>query len=325
MPTKNNINTNDISVVVQGPIDKCITSKCLEKIRKLIIGAEIILSTWEGSDVTGLDYDKVVFSKDPGGFKDRMNASFFNNTLRQLISTEAGIKVCNRKYILKMRSDIILKSLDFFKYIGRYSVREKNFIFLKNKVIISSFFTKRYLSHNNIIQPVPFHISDWIAFGTNEDIKKLYCLELPKEPYFSWYFTFNNYDYKKINLLNCSHQYAPEQYIMTKAFSKQYDLNFINYMDYNEKNIKLSNDLIQNNFIILDPWQFRFISGKVKNGRDYYQRWSKFEFCIPRNLWNGLYTNYVYEKKYSLIDREFKIEFSKKIKHKILKFIHIFY
>ena len=43
----NGIDTNDISVVVQGAIDQINTPKCLRSIRKRLPGAEIILSTWE--------------------------------------------------------------------------------------------------------------------------------------------------------------------------------------------------------------------------------------------------------------------------------------
>ena len=62
----NGIDTNDISVVVQGAIDQINTPKCLRSIRKRLPGAEIILSTWEGSPIDGLDYDKLVLNKDPG-------------------------------------------------------------------------------------------------------------------------------------------------------------------------------------------------------------------------------------------------------------------
>ena len=60
------IDTKDISIVVQGAVDPKNTPKCLTSIRKYLPGAEIILSTWEGTDCTGLDYDVLVLNKDPG-------------------------------------------------------------------------------------------------------------------------------------------------------------------------------------------------------------------------------------------------------------------
>ena len=63
------IETKDIAVVVQGAIDKENTPKCLMSIRKFLPDAEIILSTWEDSDVAGLDYDNLLLNKDPGGYR----------------------------------------------------------------------------------------------------------------------------------------------------------------------------------------------------------------------------------------------------------------
>jgi hypothetical protein len=75
------INHNDISVIVQGAIDKDLTKKSLESIRAFMPEAEIILSTWEDSDLTSLDYDKLVLSKDPGFIK----VNLLGNTNRQIV------------------------------------------------------------------------------------------------------------------------------------------------------------------------------------------------------------------------------------------------
>lgn len=73
------IKPKDISVVVQGAINKEITPRCLQSIRTLLPNAEIILSTWEGSDVDGLDYDKLVLNKDPGAVKCDVIDNAYNN------------------------------------------------------------------------------------------------------------------------------------------------------------------------------------------------------------------------------------------------------
>ena len=93
------INSNEISVVVQGAIDKENTPKCLKSIRKVFPQAEIILSTWEGANVEGLDYDEVIFNKDPGGVKDPFVPTFTNNLLRQMVSTKSGVKKAGRKQL----------------------------------------------------------------------------------------------------------------------------------------------------------------------------------------------------------------------------------
>jgi hypothetical protein len=64
------INSSELSFVVQGPIYQDITDKVCESIREYFPECEIVLSTWEGSSIEGLKYDKVVFSKDPGSTKN---------------------------------------------------------------------------------------------------------------------------------------------------------------------------------------------------------------------------------------------------------------
>ena len=62
------IDSKDISVVIQGAIDPIETKKCISSIKQYLPGAEIILSTWENSNLEGLEYDHLVLSKDPGAF-----------------------------------------------------------------------------------------------------------------------------------------------------------------------------------------------------------------------------------------------------------------
>ena len=116
------INTEDISVVVQGAVDKENTPLCLKSIRKYLPGSEIILSTWKGTNIESLDYDKVMLNSDPGGYKDRYVHTFTNNTLRQLVSTKNGLRRATRKYIIKMRSDLILRSNSFLTYFEKFTM-----------------------------------------------------------------------------------------------------------------------------------------------------------------------------------------------------------
>ncbi|MBN1049908.1 WavE lipopolysaccharide synthesis family protein [Clostridium botulinum] len=317
------IKTEDISVVVQGAVDKKNTQLCLKSIRKYLPGAEIILSTWKGTDVNGLDYDKVMLNADPGGYKDKYVDTFTNNTLRQLVSTQNGLKRATRKYSIKVRSDLIFKSCKFIKYFNEFPKRNSEYTFFEHRVVISSFFAKKFLYSDGRIQPVPFHISDWFSFGLTKDIIKLYDIDLPVEPDFSWYLYENEYKGQKINLLNASHQYAPEQYIAYTAFKKQFDIKFKHYMDYNEENIIYSDKLMANNFIILSPTQFRFICGKKNAGIDQYRKWTKFPILTPTLLWKGLYRFDVYLEDYKkYCDKDFFIPKRIRIKRYIESIFH---
>lgn len=107
-----NIESQDISVVVQGAIELEYIKKLLKSIRKFLPKAEIIVSTWEGTDVNYLDYDILQINKDPGcevftvfGKKHNLN--------RQILSTKNGIKRTTRKYVLKIRSDMYFDNINF--------------------------------------------------------------------------------------------------------------------------------------------------------------------------------------------------------------------
>lgn len=95
------IDSQDISVVVQGAISKEETPKCLKSIRKFLPNAEIVLSTWEGSDVSFLNglYDILLLNKDPGaGYYYKTETTVkYNNINRQLFSTQKGLKKSNKK------------------------------------------------------------------------------------------------------------------------------------------------------------------------------------------------------------------------------------
>ena len=92
------INTNDISVVVQGAIVPNLTAACLLSVREHLPGAEIILSTWIGMDVSNLSYDILLLNKDVGTVKYDFIYNNFNNCNRQLYSTQQGLIKVSKKY-----------------------------------------------------------------------------------------------------------------------------------------------------------------------------------------------------------------------------------
>lgn len=295
----NGIDTKDITVIVQGAVDKLNTPLCLAGIRRNIPDSEIILSTWEGSEATELDCDMVLFNKDPGGVQDKFQKNFVNNTLRQLLSTQNGVERASGKYIMKIRSDLIFRSCAFLKYFECFGSRDERYELFSHRVIFSAFFSKKFVSSPIEDQPVPFHISDWIAFGKSEDIRFLYDIPLPEEPMNSWYLSINKYIGVKTDLLHASHQYAPEQYIFYHACKKNFpNIQFEHYLDYDRANIMISEKIIANNCIILDPKQFKFICGKEKAGGDYYKRWTRYPITWPKLLKRGLYSHEVFLRDY---------------------------
>ena len=168
------ISSKEISVVVQGAIDKKLTSKCLKSIREHLPEAEIILSTWEGSNVEGLDYDILLLNQDPGGYKHDFaiyNAPrSMNNFNRQLVSTLNGIKKVNRKYILKLRTDLILTNSNFLSYWNLFESRDSEYTLFKHRVLCSSIYSRENSCQSGTGFPTPFHPSDFWFFGLATDL-----------------------------------------------------------------------------------------------------------------------------------------------------------
>jgi len=248
------MNPKNISVIVQGAISKNETSKCLNSIRQYLPGAEIILSTWEGSEVTKLDYDVLVMSRDPGSFACEKTGKFPNNMNRQLLSTKEGLKYAHREYIMKLRADLILTSGKFLTHFTRYPARCDDYMLFKQKILTSMLVSRFDLNlKNKSLVPIPFHPSDWWFFGLNEDIKTYFDTELPKEPEFSSYFLqAENLD-KKSPFRNCYFKFCPEQYFCYACFSKHFpEIEMEDCSDITEDIVRQSRMILVNNFIMLN-------------------------------------------------------------------------
>lgn len=259
------MNSKDISVVVQGAIDKKLTPKCLKSIRKYLPEAEIILSTWEGSAVSGLDYDILLLNQDPSGYKHDFaiynKTRSMNNFNRQLVSTCNGVLKASRKYCLKVRSDIILKNSDFLKYWDKFAIRNNEYKLFSHRVLCSSLFSREYSCQSGTGFPTSFHPSDFWLFGLTNDLKD-YFINCPLQTEVE----ASNWDFKYPN--RCPYatplwKFAPEQFFCVNWVKKYYsNLQFEDWSDWNSQNIELSNNILYNNFIFLGLEQSGIYSAK---------------------------------------------------------------
>lgn len=250
------IDFRDISVVVQGPIvggpddsnDVRLTHRCVESIRRHLSGAEIIISTWEGSNLIGLSHDIAVFSTDPGGCIFHKDKKYFNNINRQLVSTLAGLRVASKKYCIKIRSDMELTGSDFLKYFGVFLARNEELSFLKERVLVSTVYSRN--PHRNL--PFAFHPSDWFCFGYLEDVLDMWDVPLADEPGMSRYFEFNdrpNPDFFP-HFLN---KYFPEQYLWVNFLRKHVQVDFDFFADKRNSVLDFSEKSLSANLVLLDP------------------------------------------------------------------------
>lgn len=245
------IKSQDISVVIQGALDHNYIYKTLKSIRKKLPKAEIILSTWEGTDVSELDYDVLVLNKDPGAEIFTPDGKRQNQN-RQIISTQNGIKKATRKYVLKIRSDMKIKGTRFLTYFGKYIKRNPECKILKERILINSLYTRNSLMQKSKkeLQPYLFHPSDWMMFGLKEDILNIWDIPLAPEPETSQYFV----DHPNLpHAGGCLTRWHAEQYIWLSFLKKnKVKLDYDNYWVYNEKFRRLSELSIVNNTTLLE-------------------------------------------------------------------------
>ncbi len=250
----------DVTVVMQGAIDPTWTPIGLESLRKYMKGSRVILSTWEGEDVAGLDYDEVIFNKDPGVLERDIS---IRNMNRQVVSSLGGIQKVKTKYVLKIRSDTILVGDDFLRFFDRYPVRDSDFVFFQSKIVVSDFM-QRYQEECWL----PYFVRDFWYFGLTKELKHFFD-SIP-------IFDDDSLREKLSKDYNNKRDFSPEQVMTIAAFSTKF--KDVKYEDiYNQKAFRIADIYIANNFIPISLFQSKILSvGKyighilANNGNDFY-------------------------------------------------------
>ncbi|MDD4855882.1 MAG: WavE lipopolysaccharide synthesis family protein [Sulfuricurvum sp.] len=238
------ISFQDISVVVQGPISEY-TEQTLQSVRKILPEAELILSTWKGSDIKNLEYDIAVLSNDPGGYEFCLDCGQLYNVNRLIVSTFEGIKRANKPYVLKLRSDMELHSSEFLNFFGFCPVKTE-YSFLNQKILIGNIYTRNpHFSEKKIL----FHIGDFFYFGQKEDLLTIFDIRLATQniaSYFKIHEPFIEYNTK----IFC--KYFPEQFIWLSFVQKYHSVDLKHPFDSNKKLIELHDKILVSNTILID-------------------------------------------------------------------------
>ncbi len=163
-----NIPSKDISVVIQGPLYRNLAPAggvffCVQSIQKHLPEAEIIISSWEQEDVSGLENFRVVQSPMPPTLINPVGND--DNINRQIVSTVEGLKLATRPYALKIRSDLSLSdnSIASIRAYADYVPKERRYF--KLPLTLTNVFTR-----DPTRMPFLFHFSDIIQFGLREDM-----------------------------------------------------------------------------------------------------------------------------------------------------------
>lgn len=262
------IEFKDISVVVQGGIDPLLTPITLRSIRHVLPGATTILSTWSGSNTTGLDFDRLIMRTDPGAASCDLTKNIKNNVNRQIESTRNGLLHTSTPYALKIRSDIELTSpafIDYFRNHNAHGVESKPHYgrYVKNRIVINNLYCA-----NPHKTSFCFHFSDWVQFGLTNDLLNLW--DIPLQP-----IQFNDYfDAHRRPIIDpvptWTFKYIPEQYIWKTFLEKNgAKLHFDHFTDC--RDLGVSNQSFAKNLIIVNYEDFGIRFRKF----DPY----KFDYC----------------------------------------------
>lgn len=270
--------SDNISIVVQGGVS-AITVNVLRSLRKVFLTAEIVLSTWENSDLSGLDYDKIVLSPDPGAQMAYEAVGVYNNVNRQLTSSAVGVNAATRPYILKMRTDIFIKSAAFLSYFGKYDDYAP-YIF-KNRLLICNYYTR-----NPRAQGVCVHPSDWLLFGRAEDVKLFYAdFSLQTDEEAVWFKTR-----RKDSLIYKGYlsRFTPEQYIFLSFLRRFQEVEIDCYYSSSPELRRLTEELYAKCFVVLDYRAELDIGFSKYDPNRYFEKY----LLISHWPWRALYQRY---------------------------------
>lgn len=254
-----------------GAGDQFHTARMLHNIQKVLPGAEIVFSTWEGADLSGISADHIIQSADPGAVPFEIGSAKPNNINRMLISTQKGLQAATRPYVLKLRSDMMPTSDRFIGLWQKLAKRPKHWPLFNRAVLAYPVYSLMF-EDNERRMPKPFHISDWAFFGQASDVKALFAVPLVSEPGYSRYFdTHSHPAFDTAPLVRW--QYSPEQYLFYSALKIKFpDMPPLDHKrDYNQANIDASMSALFSNFVFLDPDQWGLLHDKAEYRREIHE------------------------------------------------------
>jgi len=260
------INPEDVTFVIQGPLGtireerpehqsaktalrempETVVEQSIHNIREHFPKAKILISTWEGQDASDLNYDSIVFSKDPGSNitrYERDNSPYRENMNRQIVSTLNGLKRVATKYAVKIRSDNVLHSNKILTLHEQFPARSEECRFLKERIVTSNQWAHEFTSGF----PVPFFVSDFFQFGLTEDLIQLWDVPLEEDYLFNEALKgckqSTEYPWPKL---------CVEQKLFSRFVSKFHSFELKHKHDVFRGNKQLSDLCIANNLIIIE-------------------------------------------------------------------------
>jgi hypothetical protein len=255
MQRETRVDDADVSVVIQGPATPTLPG-VVASVRRYLPRAELIVSTWEGANVAGLDADEIIFNTDPGSapYLDALgqpSAKPFN-TNRMLLSTRAGMLRATRPWAVKLRNDTPLRSSGCLSWFGQHNDR---------RVAPYRVFDQRVAMVNVAVRPglaMPgflFHPSDIVHLGQRSDLLRLWDSEpIDEDENARW---FKRRPRPNPDVLPQSWcRYYNEQVLWLSCLRRHgYEVGYEHAGHYSRDLVRVSEASITNNFVCAEPWQ----------------------------------------------------------------------
>ena len=265
---------------MQGPVGPS-TKECIASIRQHLPGSELILSTWEGTDVAGLDVDHVVFNQDPGGLEvGTAQRRLVNNINRQLVSVRGGLAAATRPYAMKTRVDIRFESSAFLDEIEAYGAHGSQHL-LEGRIVSCT-----RISVDPRRAPYPMHLSDWIHVGRRADIEKLWSAPIVGVDEARWFDTREVPAAERLWSRDSRCRYTPEQYLLVSLVKSAGGRVPEHTWDTSEYFTTMTEMVIADNFVLLEPEQFALSFTK------YNWPLANWANCYSHDEWRGMYNQY---------------------------------
>ena len=276
------IKSEDISVIIQGPVTRKYLTRCLESVRRHLPNAQIIISAWN-EDLSHYDADiKINNSPIPPPQCSSTDGYLGNNLNRQLVSTLQGLKKAACRYSLKMRGDIMLSGDKFLNYYTAFpELRNEKYAFSRQRILVTNLFTRSPKKSKLL-----FHPSDIALFGLTSDLIDYFDIPLQSD-FDSKYFLLHDKESPKDK--SWSSRLFPEQYIMTewlKKMDKSFVCSQLKYYTFTDNNMNYFYNVFFSNYLLCDHRLFFLPQKKSLYLSDYLDCIQQEDFvsCVKTNL-----------------------------------------
>jgi hypothetical protein len=264
----------NLSFCIQGPVARNshgenLTQKLIASIKHFYPNSPIIFSTWESETIDFLEGINLVLSKDPGSGLRYKNRPWENNINRQIISTCAGLNAVTTRFVVKMRSDLLVENRRLEKIVEKLPKTPSNsYSIFENYIIVLDRLT---FNPNKKLNPL-LHVTDMLQAGVTKDVRRMWDIPLMTSAQENYYANVEPILASKV--ANHLPEFRAEQYFWNELIRKELgfglDETFSNSLEGNMDVI----ELFDSNII-----PFRFPTLGISIQKEIY-KWSRRDSWI---------------------------------------------